>query len=246
MAPITTTTTTTSTIILVTTTVFIKPLFDIDFLEISDKSSHNTSQNNNYGTIQTQHSVPGFLLEQDFITQDEAVTLIQAIDSEQWVNDFENKRVQIYGYNYLNPSQPPRLIPPFLLPILEKVSKFGKFDHIIISEYLTGVGIDPHIDRLFWGEIIIGISLLSQCTITLTKAHPKQQGHPDHDLNSVDVCLPERSLYCLTGDARYKYTHAIDSKYITSRRISITIRSMATQKTVLCSEDAYILDLDLK
>lgn len=82
--------------------------------------------------------------------------------------DADKKRVQVFGYNYLYPQVPAVTIPDYLRPILDQLRARGfgaDYDQLIISEYLPGMGFKAHIDRLFWGESVIGISLLSSCTL---------------------------------------------------------------------------------
>ncbi|XP_074104339.1 alpha-ketoglutarate-dependent dioxygenase alkB homolog 7, mitochondrial isoform X2 [Cotesia typhae] len=88
--------------------------------------------------------------------------------------------------------------------------------------------IKPHVDSVrFCGDIIAGISLLSDCVMRLTQVgNEKECRH--------DFFLPRRSLYIMSGVARHKYNHEVlgpeesifnDKKINKTRRISIICRS---------------------
>ena len=77
--------------------------------------------------------------------------------------------------------------------------------------------IDRHVDSLkHGGDLVVGLSLLSQRTMRL-----------DNDDGSValEVDLPPRSLYVLSGPARFEFAHAI--KPGPQQRISIMLRDEA-------------------
>jgi len=208
-------------------------LNDLDYIVVSNQKVSISSP-----LLVCNGDVPGFELTTASLSPNEENILMDMIDKQSWMNDHEFKRVQIYGYNYLNSSVASVPIPEFLLPMILKLNQsYGiDFNHVIISEYLPGIGLQPHIDRFYWGEIIIGISLLSDCKMTLSKLSPENN-------HSVNIDLPPRSLYLLSGDARYKYTHGIQSDYISSRRVSITARSMSKQKVILSPEEINLLDI---
>ncbi|XP_057337229.1 alpha-ketoglutarate-dependent dioxygenase alkB homolog 7, mitochondrial [Microplitis mediator] len=87
--------------------------------------------------------------------------------------------------------------------------------------------IKPHVDSVrFCGDVIAGISLLSDCVMRLTQVgNEKECRH--------DFFLPRRSLYIMSGAARHKYNHEVlgpeesifnNEKVIKTRRISIICR----------------------
>ncbi|XP_076652502.1 alpha-ketoglutarate-dependent dioxygenase alkB homolog 7, mitochondrial [Halictus rubicundus] len=87
--------------------------------------------------------------------------------------------------------------------------------------------IKPHVDSIrFCGEIIAGLSLLSNSVMRLTMV-----GH--ETTHKHDFLLPQRSLYIMSGVARYNYNHEIlkneesyfEGQHIPKiRRISIICR----------------------
>ncbi|CAD6231691.1 GSCOCG00001537001-RA-CDS [Cotesia congregata] len=88
--------------------------------------------------------------------------------------------------------------------------------------------IKPHVDSVrFCGDIIAGISLLSDCVMRLTQVGNEKKFRQD-------FFLPRRSLYIMSGVARHKYNHEVlgpedsifnDKKINKTRRISIICRS---------------------
>lgn len=73
--------------------------------------------------------------------------------------------------------------------------------------------IRPHIDSIkFSGSVVAGLSLLSERTMRF-----------QHEDSILDVSLPPRSLYLMTGSFRYRYTHEILTG--SERRMSIIFRN---------------------
>ena len=114
--------------------------------------------------------------------------------------------------------------------------------------------IAPHVDTEFTGGIVAGVTLLSDAVVTFQPHEPELQesllkeresgssGTTRLAQNSsivfpelprVELLVPARSLYIITGDARYNWTHAIEvgtnhtfnSTFIPrTRRISLMFR----------------------
>ena len=59
----------------------------------------------------------------------------------------------------------------------------------------------------FSGGLVCGISLLSAAVMTLRPEDPAEAENPEA---SAQLFLPPRSLYILSGPARYKFTHSVD------------------------------------
>ncbi|KAH9420001.1 Alpha-ketoglutarate-dependent dioxygenase alkB 7, mitochondrial [Dermatophagoides pteronyssinus] len=106
-----------------------------------------------------------------------------------------------------------------------------KFVHIL--EIKADGFIKPHVDSVrFCGDTIAGISLLSDSVM-------RMRLESNRDIY-VDVLLCRRSLYIMTGDARYLYAHEIlddknslfKEKYVKrDRRISIICRNEPIELT---------------
>jgi len=109
---------------------------------------------------------------------------------------------------------------------------YGSFDQLIITEYLPGKGLKPHLDRLIWGPTVIGISLVGSCLMDL-------ESIVDHEKQTV--LLTPGSLYRLSLKSRYCYTHGIQN--VSERRISLTFRTLSTEPVVLPNSILNALDL---
>ncbi|XP_066586056.1 alpha-ketoglutarate-dependent dioxygenase alkB homolog 7, mitochondrial isoform X2 [Prorops nasuta] len=92
--------------------------------------------------------------------------------------------------------------------------------------------IKPHIDSVrFCGEIIAGLSLLTDSVMRFTLVGHEKECYED-------FLLPRRSLYIISGMARYKFNHEIlkqkesfyqDKPVIKTRRISVICRCEPNQ-----------------
>lgn len=182
----------------------------------------------------------GFLLFENFLSLDEMVALMKCIDCDDsaWAADMEHKRVQVFGYNYLNPEAVSKPIPTYFQFLLDRLRdrKLGSYDQLIISDYPPGIGLQAHVDRLYWDERIIGISLLSPCTMTLTSL--SSSASHSHELGVG-------SLYVLEGQSRYSYSHAIAAETVVDRRVSLTFRNLAVKPAGLPEEVAKRLKFEL-
>lgn len=184
--------------------------------------------------------VKGFYIVYDYLTEKEENDLIQKINNQTWVVDYQ-RRLQYY--NYRN-----ELVKPYdLIPIPTKIPSFlndlidklfadkiinEKPDQIIINEYKPGEGLRPHTDRKdYYKNVIIGISLASGTTMEFVQEKPPYLKRK--------IYLPRRSLYIIKDDARYKWKHGISSRKYDevnnqiiprNTRISITFRNVIPEK----------------
>ena len=183
-------------------------------------------------------SVPGLQLYRDFISKSLEEELINEIDAQPWVVDYD-RRLQYYGYrNELEKPYDlvefPVPIPPAIYSLSEKIVEQkvleSQPDQVIINEYAPGQGIRPHKDRNYFDNQICGINLGSGCVMRFIKISGG---------DVVDVEIPRRSLYVMQDEARYKYNHAIpprkkdkvDGNVLhRERRLSITYRKVMPKK----------------
>lgn len=186
----------------------------------------------------TEAKVPGLFLVQDFLSQDEASQILEAIEMSEWKsNRAGNRRVQIYGPYHDSKYQvkkngPVTPLPDWVGPICDKIktltgqyfpqlkvhqSRLGedRYTEIFINEYKFSDGLQFHKDhRSTYAECICGISLVSDCVFTFKKG-----------TKEVDVDLPPNSLYLMTGPSRFDWQHGIHPERLSGdRRISITLR----------------------
>lgn len=183
-------------------------------------------------------AVPGLFLYPDFITETMEHQLINEIDSQTWVVDYD-RRLQYYGYrNELE--KPYSLIsfpvpmPPFIYQLSENLVAQNivslQPDQVIINEYAPGEGLRPHKDRNYFENQICGVNLGSGCVMRYIKIGSK---------DVVDVEMPRRAVYVMQDDARYKWHHSMPPRKKDvvdgtvkhrDRRLSITYRKVISKK----------------
>ncbi|KAI0092122.1 hypothetical protein BDY19DRAFT_579727 [Irpex rosettiformis] len=91
---------------------------------------------------------------------------------------------------------------------------------VIVNFYKPGEGITPHVDLLDrFGDGIIGVSLGSGCVMQFVKvdADSTTEGvnldRPTCNKSRAwDVFLPHGSVYVMSDEARYEWTHGIDGR----------------------------------
>ena len=128
-----------------------------------------------------------------------------------WRYDFDDASIQ--------PAAP---IPDWLLPLRERSAPIAglrpdQFVQSLLVRYDPGAGIGWHRDRPVF-EHVIGISLGAPATMRFRR---RRAGGFDR----ASVPLAPRSLYHLTGDARWRWEHSIAPMEVT--RWSITFRSFS-------------------
>ena len=178
----------------------------------------------------------GLTYLENYISEDEADWFVQEIDAAPWRTDLK-RRVQHYGYRYDYKARQARQedylgpLPQLFQQLAERLTSEGYFqavpDQVIINEYQPGQGISAHIDcQPCFGETIASVSLLSACVMRFASQTSSQQ---------MELQLQPASLLVLKGEVRHIWTHAIPSrktdvfegqKYVRSRRISLTFRTM--------------------
>jgi len=179
-------------------------------------------------------AIPGLTYLPAIITAGQEQQLLRAIDSSHWITDLK-RRVQHYGYRYdykaRNIDAASRLgdLPLWLKALASDLCTRQLFqdlpDQVIVNEYQPGQGIAAHIDCVpCFKETIASLSLGSSCMMDFTCGKEKRE-----------VYLEPRSLIVLTGDARYRWMHAIAARksdrlngiaIARSRRISLTFRNI--------------------
>jgi len=123
---------------------------------------------------------------------------------------------------------------------------------IILNLYSAGQGISPHVDLpRRYADRIIGVCLGSGCVMDFVK-----QAADEH-AESHSVYLPERTVYCITGEARWFWRHGIANRlydrvaddeddreeYRTiprGTRVSVTLRWMKPGADVVGEEDQQV------
>jgi len=183
-----------------------------------------------------QPPIAGLTYIPEYINPGSEDALIHTIDQQQWLTDLK-RRVQHYGYRYdykaRNVTKELKLgvVPEWLSSYCYQLHAKGLFPHIpdqvIINEYQPGQGIASHIDCVpCFEETVASLSLGSPCIMDFTQSETQEK---------ISILLEPRSLVLLSGDARYRWQHAIAHRKTDShngiafrrgRRISLTFRNV--------------------
>jgi DNA oxidative demethylase len=174
-------------------------------------------------------AVEGFRYESDFISSEEELALVSAIQDLTFgtvtFRGVEAKRrVVQFGWDYrfetrkATPSEP---IPAFLVPLQQRAGALvgmdaERLEEILITEYQPGAAIGWHRDAPPFG-IIVGVSLLSSCKLRLK---PMAAARGD----ALAIELEPRSVYVFAGAARSEWQHSIPPAK--ALRYSITFRTL--------------------
>lgn len=177
---------------------------------------------------------PGFSYYPDFLSLSEEENVLKEISKVQLqtflFQGYEAKRrVASFGYDYSFDKRTISKgteIPSAFHWLMEKAAFHteipgGSFQELLITEYPVGSVINWHRDAPPF-DVIVGISLLSDCTFRL-RPHDKTK-----QSRSSTIALPvrRRSLYVIQGVARTEWQHS--TAPVKSVRYSITLRTLRT------------------
>ncbi|KAJ7953307.1 alkylated DNA repair protein alkB-like 8 [Quillaja saponaria] len=198
-------------------------------------------------------NIPGIYLVHDFVSSEEEEVLLQAVDGRPW-KGLSKRRVQHYGYEFCydtrNVNTRHRLgeLPPFVSPILQRISLFQDFrdagnivlDQLTVNEYPPGVGLSPHIDtHSAFEDLIFSLSLAGPCIMEFRRYLngdwlPKAASSTDMKVEVPEdgsnfirsaIYLPPRSMLLLSGEARYAWHHYIPHHKIDTVREKVIRRA---------------------
>jgi alkylated DNA repair protein alkB family protein 8 len=167
--------------------------------------------------------------------------IIDELDKKEWkpiTKSVQSRKIQHYGFTFDYASGKVGTacddIPPCLTGLRRMLAEFctstGMDDEkyepnqCIVNDYQPGQGISRHVDAAGYGPIIGCFTLGSAAAMTFRR----------EDLVE-DVYVKAESLYVMTGDARYKWTHEMASRMSDKvhgerlkrgRRVSVTFRSV--------------------
>jgi alkylated DNA repair dioxygenase AlkB len=173
----------------------------------------------------------GFRYVPDFITQQEETELLQVISTIELRNfifqGFEAKRkFASFGFDYhfdsrkLSRGAPiPDAFQPLIKKVTDHLSLTSPIGELLILEYPEGAVINWHRDAPPF-DVIIGISLLADCTFRLRPHDKAKQSRK----SIVSIPVRRRSLYVMEGAARSDWEHS--TMPAKSLRYSITLRTL--------------------
>lgn len=172
---------------------------------------------------------PGFYLFPEFISKEEEVQILEEIDSQSWETSERDPSRRSLKFDQ-NSDAFPSFTSKICDRILRDVNSMGLFpglgtyrlgnvEHtgLLINEYNQKDSLRFHFDdRHMYKELLFGLSMGCDCVFSLLR-EPKR----------VDILLPARSLYVLSGQSRYQFKHGIMKGGIKGeRRVSITVRGI--------------------
>lgn len=181
-------------------------------------------------------TIPGLTFIPHYIGEPEFFPLLKFIDEQPWSSALQ-RRTQHYGYRYdytkktVDRSMYLGPLPPLLDKLASEFVEEGFFldkpEQAIVNEYKPGQGIAAHTDCVpCFGPVVASVSLISGIEMQFNnwRSGEVQKLH-----------LMPNSLLVLSGEARYKWGHAIiprhsDGAYARFRRISVTFRTMLLEK----------------
>ena len=174
----------------------------------------------------------GFRYEPNFLTQAEHAELLRIFQTLPFAPfDFHGyiakRRIVEYGWEYdfgtrkATTAQP---LPDYLLPLRKRAAGTAgiapqELVEAVVTEYPPGAPIGWHRDVPQF-ETVIGISLASACRMRFKPY--KAEG------KVVSVILEPRSLYVMSGAARWKFQHSIPA--LEQLRYSITFRTLRARR----------------
>ena len=175
--------------------------------------------------------VAGLAYEEDFVSAEEEVALLAAIDAaglapfrfQGWLG----KRVTAsFGWCYdfdRGSFEPAAPIPDFLIEVRERAARFAGLEpaelvQALLIRYDPGAAIGWHRDRPVFDQVV-GISLGDPAVLRLRRRRP------DGRFTRAAQPLVPRSAYHLTGEVRHEWEHSIAPGE--TRRWSITFRSLS-------------------
>jgi alkylated DNA repair dioxygenase AlkB len=183
--------------------------------------------------------VPGLRLVPDYLNANQEHFLLEQVEKGSWQTDYK-RRIQQYGVGYASGrGQPPtwsRDFPDWLMQLARRIQRDAPMERLpensVINEYVPPQGIGPHKDYPAFGPSVACVSLGSDVILDFTE--------PEEGLR-VPVLVPARSLWVITGPARWQWEHGIaprlrdvvnGQRRTRGRRISITFRTAKTAEMV--------------
>jgi alkylated DNA repair dioxygenase AlkB len=170
----------------------------------------------------------GFEYAPEFLSEDEEHALLDWIESEVEFKTFEmrgqeaRRRVAHFGweYGYYDARVSPGVaLPEALLPLRDRIASFlevapEEVVEALVTEYTPGAGIGWHRDAPVFG-VVAGVSLLADCDFRFRRGESGR---------SLALNVAPRSVYKLTGEARWGWQHHIPP--MKTLRYSITFRTL--------------------
>jgi alkylated DNA repair dioxygenase AlkB len=174
----------------------------------------------------------GFRYDADFLTHADAQLLLTQIQrlplaAARYRAFTAKRRIVSFGVGYdftSNQATAAPPLPPSLHPLRDRAARWagvltGDLVQCTIAEYTPGTQLGWHRDVPNFG-VVVGISLAGSCRMRLRPyPHIKHARQP-----ARTIVIDPRSIYLFSGDARWRWQHAISPTR--ALRYSITFRTM--------------------
>jgi alkylated DNA repair protein (DNA oxidative demethylase) len=174
--------------------------------------------------------IAGLRYQEDVLTAPQEADLIRRLGTldlspfkfQGWLG---NRKTRTFGWRYdfddssFAPAEP---IPAWLDGPREQAAKFAglaadDFIHVLLARYDPGAGIGWHRDRDVF-EDVVGFSLGTPAVLRFRQ-------RSEAGFRRVNIDLPPRSIYLLSGEARHEWEHRIVPG--DRLRFSITFRTLS-------------------
>ena len=202
-------------------------------------------------------TVPGLTLIDEFITATEERVILDFLNDPAkctWRTDLSRRTMHFGGTYCLMQSKTtnsqdskPQILqapemPEELSWLIQRFVDRGVYpdkqrpQYCIVNEYTGDLGISAHTENFQFGEPVVGLSLLSPCSIRFTEltrpfdgsVRSGKAGKAEKTGSKIDVNLPGRSLLVMRGDSRWKWQHEIvrsaKGRGVGWKRVSLTFR----------------------
>ncbi len=184
----------------------------------------------------------GLVYRPELVEPDEEHALVDEFETWQFSEvrmrgQAARRTVVHFGYRYgyeswdLVPTDP---LPASLEWLRDRASAFAGIEpsevaETLVTRYPPGAGIGWHRDAPLFGPRVVGVSLLSPCSLRFqrrssTAGGPRAPG--ERQVFALE--LAPRSAYVLAGAARWSWQHSIATTK--SLRYSVTFRTLARRQ----------------
>lgn len=177
---------------------------------------------------------PGFVYEPGFLGEAEEAELVLTIQRlplapAEYKGFRAKRRIVSYGGSYdfgANELRAGEPVPDSLRPLRRRIAAWAgqpaeRFTHVLVAEYAPGTPLGWHRDVPDF-ELVVGVSLHGACRMRFRRYPPKARER------SIAVELAPRSIYRLTGEARWGWQHAVPPT--PALRYSITFRTLRERR----------------
>jgi alkylated DNA repair dioxygenase AlkB len=176
----------------------------------------------------------GLVYRSDLLSLDEERALLAEIETYSFHEvrmrgQVARRTVVHFGWDYdyegwkIHPTSPPS---PRLRELADRCAAEAglapeALEQFLVARYPPGATIGWHRDAPMFGSPVIGVSLLSSCTMKF-----RRKAGAEYEV--VKQILEPRSLYILGGEARTKWQHSIPPTK--ALRYSISMRTLRTAR----------------